>query len=539
MITFFTALVLLILGYLIYGAFVSKVFGPDDRETPCTRLEDGVDYVPIGPGRAFLIQLLNIAGLGPIFGALSGAIWGPSVYLWIVFGTIFAGAVHDYCVGMLSMRNDGASISEITGKYLGGTVKNIMRIFSVVLLVMVGVVFMVGPAGLLAMMLTEGAGAAAAGAVEGAAKTVMGYDLKQWTQILTVVILVYYFLATLLPIDKVIGKIYPLFGLCLIFMAIGIAGVTVYNHVQGTKPMIELWEGFKNMHPEASSTPIWPLMFITVACGAISGFHATQSPMMARCLKSERQGRFVFYGAMVAEGIIALIWASAGIAFYNTTHGGAEGFTTAGLLAVGGGNSTSVYQISVGLLGTAGSLLALLGVVACPITSGDTAFRSARLTLADWFGISQKGFIPRLVLALPLLAAGYAISFVDYKIVWRYFSWSNQTLAMIALWAAASYLERGYPGRGFLAAIPATFMSAVSVTYFCSADECYPAVVRGIRSLMDLMNGKGWINLTGSAIPDMYNSIPVNISYGIGIGVALLFFAVYCLKVRPFKKGEE
>ncbi len=496
MYSFLGGLVILILGYLIYGGIVNAIFAPDDRKTPCVQHPDGVDYVPITPGRAFLIQLLNIAGLGPIFGALTGAIWGPQVYLWIVFGTILAGAVHDYLVGMLSVRNDGASVSEITGKYLGGFMLQVMRLFSVVLLVMVGVVFMVGPAGLLALMITQGtSGAVGAG---GAAATVMGYTTAEWTKILTVIILVYYFLATLLPIDKVIGKIYPLFGLCLIFMAIGIGGVTVYNHIQGTKPMIELWEGLYNMHPKADTMPIWPLMFITVACGAISGFHATQSPMMARCLTSERQGRFVFYGAMVAEGIIALIWASAGIAFYNATGGG---FSTAGLLAVGGGNSTSVYQISVGLLGPIGSILALLGVVACPITSGDTAFRSARLTLADWFKIDQKGFAPRLALALPLLAAGYAISFLDYGIVWRYFSWSNQTLAMIALWAGAVYLSRNVgPAKGFIAAIPATFMSAVSVTYFCIAPECYLMLER-------------------------------NLAYGIGIAVAVLFAIIYLVRV--------
>ena len=516
MYSFLGGLVILILGYIIYGGIVNSIFGPDDRETPCVKHPDGVDFVPISAGRAFLIQLLNIAGLGPIFGALTGAIWGPQVYLWIVFGTIFAGAVHDYLVGMLSIRNDGASVSEITGKYLGGFMLQIMRLFSVILLVMVGVVFMVGPAGLLALMITQGT-SGAVGAAGSAPAMFMGYGAADWTKILTVVILVYYFLATLLPIDKVIGKIYPLFGLALIFMAIGIGGVTVYNHVQGTKPMIELWEGLYNMHPKADTMPIWPLMFITVACGAISGFHATQSPMMARCLTSERQGRFVFYGAMVAEGIIALIWASAGIAFYNATDGG---FSTAGLLAVGGGNSTSVYQISVGLLGPIGSILALLGVVACPITSGDTAFRSARLTLADWFKIPQKGFFPRIALSLPLLAIGYLISFQDYGIVWRYFSWSNQTLAMIALWAGAVYLCRNVgPGRGFIAAIPAAFMSAVSITYFCIANECYPAVIRGIMSV------SGW------NIPELYRAIPRNVSYGIGIGFAVLFFLIYWVKV--------
>ncbi|MBQ9390393.1 MAG: carbon starvation protein A [Synergistaceae bacterium] len=502
MYSFLGGLVILILGYMIYGAVVNKIFGPDDRQTPCVAHPDGVDFVPISAGRAFLIQLLNIAGLGPIFGALTGAIWGPQVYLWIVFGTIFAGAVHDYMVGMLSMRNDGASVSEITGKYLGGFMLQVMRLFSVVLLVMVGVVFMVGPAGLLALMVTQGTSGAVGAAAGAAPATAMGYTAAEWTKILTVVILVYYFLATLLPIDKVIGKIYPVFGLCLIFMAIGIGGVTVYNHIQGTKPMIELWEGLYNMHPKADSMPIWPLMFITVACGAISGFHATQSPLMARCLTSERQGRFVFYGAMVAEGIIALIWASAGIAFYNATDGG---FSTAGLLAVGGGNSTSVYQISVGLLGPVGSILALLGVVACPITSGDTAFRSARLTLADWFKIDQKGMAPRLLLALPLLGAGYAISFLDYGIVWRYFSWSNQTLAMIALWAGAVYLCNNVSaGASLMAAVPATFMSAVSVTYFCIAPECYLMLER-------------------------------NLAYGIGIGVAVLFALIFYF--RTYRKA--
>lgn len=502
MYSFLGGLVILVLGYMIYGAIVDKIFAPTDNPTPCVAHPDGVDFVPITPGRAFLIQLLNIAGLGPIFGALTGAIWGPQVYLWIVFGTIFAGAVHDYLVGMLSVRNDGASVSEITGKYLGGFMLQVMRLFSVVLLVMVGVVFMVGPAGLLALMVTQGT-SGAVGAAGSAPAVVLGYDAKQWTEILTIVILVYYFLATLLPIDKLIGKIYPIFGLCLIFMAIGIGGVTVWNHIQGTKPMIELWEGLYNMHPKADTMPIWPLMFITVACGAISGFHATQSPLMARCLKSERQGRFVFYGAMVAEGIIALIWASAGIAFYNATDGG---FSTAGLLAVGGGNSTSVYQISVGLLGPVGSILALLGVVACPITSGDTAFRSARLTLADWFKIDQKGMAPRLLLAVPLLAVGYYVSRLEYGIVWRYFSWSNQTLAMIALWAGAVYLCRNVSkGASLMAAIPATFMSAVSVTYFCIAPECYLMLER-------------------------------NLAYGIGIGVAVLFALIFCF--TTYRKAE-
>ncbi len=513
MYSFLGGLILLILGYLIYGSIVNSVFGPDDRKTPCVEHPDGVDFVPISAGRAFLIQLLNIAGLGPIFGALSGAIWGPQVYLWIVFGTILAGAVHDYLVGMLSIRNDGASASEITGKYLGGFMLQVMRVFSVVLLVMVGVVFMVGPAGLLARLFVQGTSAVSGSAP--AATELWGYTEANWKEILTVIILVYYFLATLLPIDKVIGKLYPLFGLCLIFMAIGIGGMTIYNHIQGTKPMIELWEGFYNMHPNAANQPIWPLMFITVACGAISGFHATQSPMMARCLTSERQGRFVFYGAMVAEGIIALIWASAGIAFYDKGVGG----VLQGLFDAGGGGPKSVYDISIGLLGSIGSILAILGVVACPITSGDTAFRSARLTIADWFKIPQKGFAPRLILAFPLLAVGYWISRFDYDIVWRYFSWSNQTLAMIALWAGAVYLCRNVgAGKGFIAAIPATFMSAVSITYFCFAAECLGLAQKYV------------INEAGKKVTEL---IPGGVlpSYAIGIAAAILFFAIYYMRV--------
>lgn len=453
MITFFVCLVILIIGYVTYGAFVEKVFHPDDRETPCTRLEDGIDYTPIAPWRAFLIQLLNIAGLGPIFGALSGAIWGPSVMLWIVFGTIFAGAVHDFLSGMLSMRNNGASISEITGIYLGPAMKNVMRVFSVVLLVMVGVVFMVGPAGLIALLTPD------------------WLDVKFWT----IVILIYYFIATLLPIDKVIGKLYPVFGICLIIMAIGIGGATVVNHLNGSAPMLEMT--LQNLHPAAK--PIWPFMFITVACGAISGFHATQSPMIARCLTSEKDGRRIFYGAMVAEGVIALIWAAAGCAFYEKTGG-----LMTGLAEMNGGNSTTVYNMSIGLLGPIGGVLAMIGVIACPITSGDTAFRSARLTIADWFKIDQKDNMKRLLLSAPLLIVGYFISLVDYNVIWRYFSWSNQTLAMIALWAGATYLAK-YVSKNasFMAAVPATFMSAVSCTYILMADEgfklspsiCYPA----------------------------------------------------------------
>ncbi|MBQ9494435.1 MAG: carbon starvation protein A [Treponema sp.] len=445
MITFLLCIVALVVGYLLYGAFVDKVFQPDvNKKTPATANPDGVDYVPMNKTKAFLVQLLNIAGLGPIFGAVTGALWGPSVYLWIVFGTIFAGAVHDYLSGMLSIRNDGASISEITGKYLGPVMQNVMRVFSVVLLVMVGVVFMVGPAGLLARLTPD------------------WLNVKVWT----VIILIYYFLATLLPVDKVIGRVYPVFGIFLIVMAIGVSISTIAN--SSVRPMMELT--LENLHP--AGTPIWPIMFISVACGAISGFHATQSPIIARTIQNEKDGRKIFYGAMVAEGVIAMIWASAGIAFFYNRGGIGTGLQA--MADIGGGNANSIYEMCTGLLGKVGGAIALIGVIVCPITSGDTAFRSARMTIFNWFKLDEKDIKIRLGIAVPLLLIGYGISFIDYGIVWRYFSWSNQTLAMIALWSAAVYLATNYSNKNkcWIAVVPATFMSAVSVTYFMYAGEC-------------------------------------------------------------------
>ena len=445
MFSFLICLALLIGGYFVYGGIVEKTFGPDDRETPAVKINDGVDYMVLPQWKLFMIQLLNIAGLGPIFGALSGALWGPVVFLWITFGTIFAGAVHDYFSGMMSERNEGASISEISGIYLGGAMKNVMRVFSVVLLVMVGTVFAVGPAGLIQLLFTNGG------------STGIVASKLFWL----VLILIYYFIATFLSIDKIIGKIYPLFGICLIIMALGVAlGIFTKGY-----EIPEIWNNFANLHPQG--TPIWSFMFITVACGAISGFHATQSPLMARCMKSEKQGHFVFYGAMVSEGIIALIWAAAGCALYT----GEE------LLALGGGGSTAVYDVCSKTMGGVGIALAMLGVIACPITSGDTAFRSARLVLADWFHMEQKSWKNRLVLCVPVLGVGAilgignALGKIDYTIIWRYFSWTNQTLAMIVLWAASMYLF--YDKKNYwITAVPATFMSAVSCTYFVLAPEC-------------------------------------------------------------------
>ncbi len=434
MISFFVCLAILIIGYLLYGAFVERTFKPDDRPTPAVTMADGTDYVVMSNPKIFLIQLLNIAGLGPIYGAIAGALWGPSVFLWITFGTIFAGGVHDYLSGMISMRHKGTSISEIVGIYLGPFMKTVMRIFSVVLLILVGTVFATGPAALLAMLTPE------------------AFDAKFWL----VVVIAYYFLATLVPIDKLIGKIYPIFGICLIVMALGVAsGIVLQGY---TIPEIT----FSNLHPKGQA--IWPFMFITVACGAISGFHATQSPLMARCMASEKDGRKIFYGAMVGEGIIALIWAAAGVAFYESTGGLAEAITRLG------GQGGVVYEICNTLLGPIGAVIAMVGVIACPISSGDTAFRSARLVISDWFKIDQQKIKTRLAVTVPLLAIGALLSQVDITIIWRYFSWSNQTLAMIALWAAAAYLRKNQT-LPWIAAIPATFMSAVSCTYILMAPE--------------------------------------------------------------------
>ena len=446
MISFFICLALLIGGYFVYGKIVENTFAPDDRETPAVRINDGVDYVVMPKWKLFLVQLLNIAGLGPIFGAMQGALWGPVVFLWITFGTIFAGGVHDYFSGMLSERNDGASISEVCGIYLGGVMKNVMRVFSVVLLVMVGTVFAVGPAGLIVTLLKNG----------GVTGMITSSEMWLW------IILAYYFIATFISIDKIIGRIYPLFGICLIIMAVGVI-CGIFIHPEFTIP--EIWSHFYNMHPKG--TPVWSFMFITVACGAISGFHSTQSPLMARCMKSEKQGHFVFYGAMVAEGVIALIWAAAGCAIYEVSGGLSTGLSA----VLASGQSAAIYDVCIKTMGSVGVALAMIGVILCPITSGDTAFRSARLVLADWFKIDQNKFSKRLILCVPLLAVGAFVGHLDYSIVWRYFSWTNQTLAMIVLWTASMYLFREKKNY-WITAVPATFMSAVSMTYFFCAPEC-------------------------------------------------------------------
>ncbi|MBR2549367.1 MAG: carbon starvation protein A [Clostridiales bacterium] len=437
MISFLIALAVLVIGYITYGKLTEKVFGPDDRTTPAVAINDGVDCVPIKTWKALLIQLLNIAGTGPIFGALMGACFGPVVFLWIVFGSILGGAVHDYMSGMISERNKGASIAELSGIYLGKPALYIMRVFSILLLLLTGTVFVTSPAALISSL------------------TPAALGNTFWI----IVILIYYVLATLLPVDKMIGKLYPVFGVILIIMALSIAGGIIFLP-QYTIPEVTL----VNLNPE--NLPIWPFMFITVACGAISGFHATQSPMMSKCITSERDGRTVFYGAMIIESVIALIWAAAGVAFYGSTQVLQEALSDLGQSGV-------VYEISKQMLGNVGGVLAIVGVVVCPITSGDTAFRSARLILAEWTKLDQKKIGYRLLITLPLLGVSAVLTQLDFNVLWRYFSWSNQTLAMISLWVATSYLIRNKKQRfiSLITAIPASFMTAVSVTYILVAKE--------------------------------------------------------------------
>lgn len=436
MMQFIIGIIVLIVGYFTYGKVVDKHFGANDSiETPANRLRDGIDFVPLSRPRVFLIQLLNIAGLGPIFGAIQGALFGPAAFIWIALGSVFAGGVHDYFSGMLSVRHDGQSISEIIGTYLGDGARFIMRIFSVILLVLTGTVFMIGPAGLLANLKLFGLGS---------------FDM--WLAI----IFIYYFLATILPVDKIIGKVYPIFGLSLLVMAMGIGGKLITGGYE--LPAFTL----QTLHPEG--LPVWAMLFTTIACGAISGFHATQSPMMSRCLEKESDGRPIFYGAMIAEGIIAMIWAAAAMAFFN----GTEGLGNA--MANGGGAAGVVNTVSLSLLGPVGGILAMLGVVVAPITSGDTAFRAARLTIADAIKFKQGPIKNRLSFAVPLFIVAFGLTRVDFNKIWRYFAWSNQTLAMIVLWTAAAYLVKNKKSH-WMASIPATFMTAVSSTYLLQAPE--------------------------------------------------------------------
>ena len=451
MITFFISFVALVLGYLLYGKFVSKVFAPDDRKTPAVVINDGIDYVPMPNWKIFMIQFLNIAGTGPIFGAIMGAKFGPAAYLWIILGCIFAGATHDFFSGMLSMRNNGADLPALIGKYLGKTPRNVMLVFCVVLLIMVGTVFVYSPA------------------------EILGH-LSGGSLLWIIVIFAYYVVATMLPIDKIIGKIYPIFSFSLLFMAVALIVMLLIK-----MPVLpELWDGLGNMAKEQDPSftdNIFPCLFITIACGAISGFRATQSPLMARCLKSEKMGRPIFYGSMITEGLVALVWATVAMWFFydSPTPGyeqlaAAKGFHTSAPMVV-----TTVCQDWLGILG---GVLAILGVVAAPITSGDTAFRSARLIVASALKLNQKPKMNRLYVCLPIFVVSIALlawqsSNPDgFNVIWQYFGWSNQTLSVFTLWAITVYLVRKNKPY-VITLLPALFMTGVCSTYLFISKQAF------------------------------------------------------------------
>ena len=485
MITFLLALAALVAGYFLYGSRVDRIFGIDaSRPTPAVTKTDGVDYIPLPSWRIFLIQFLNIAGLGPIFGAIMGVLYGPAAYFWIVFGTIFGGAVHDYLSGMLSLRRGGVSLPEIVGEELGNGIKQLMRVFSLFLLILVGAVFVINPAELITGIFTQYV-AGQDGVLPAWVQTLNNIMPLQWWFI--ILVFIYYLLATLLPIDKIIGKLYPLFGMALLFMAVGVLAVLLFN----MEALPEITDGLHNRHPQADSLPIFPMMFISIACGAVSGFHATQSPLMARCLKNEKMGRPIFYGAMVTEGILALIWAAAARAFTGSYEGLA-------LYLAESGNKPLILvnDIAVTWLGTIGGFLAMLGVIFAPITSGDTALRSARLIAADFLHVEQSSIRNRLLITLPIFAISAFIMMIDFNILWRYFAWSNQALSVFTFWSLTVFLARERKGLSYLITlIPALFMTVVCVTYIMFAPE-------GL-------------------------SLNYYLSLGIGLGVATLFMILF------------
>ena len=445
MISFLISILALVLGYLLYGAFVERVFGPDPhRKTPAIEKADGVDFIAMPNWKVFMIQFLNIAGTGPIFGAIMGAKFGPASFLWIVLGCVFAGAVHDYLSGMLSMRHGGAGLPELVGTYLGRTTRTVMLVFSILLLVMVGAVFVYSPAVILG--------------------SIAGNGTRGAIMIWVVVVFAYYIIATLLPIDKIIGRIYPLFAVALLFMA---AGLLVCLFVKWPS-LPEFWDGLSGWTAKTGieSQPIFPCLFITIACGAISGFHATQSPLMARCIKNEKMGRPIFYGSMITEGLVALVWAAvASWVFYD---GGA------GELGISPGSAAPaiVTAVSKSWLGAVGGVLAVLGVVAAPITSGDTAFRSARLIIADFLHLEQKSVVKRLYIAVPLFVGSAFLLWYNiadesgFNTIWRYFGWSNQALSVFTLWTLTVFLARNKGGLWYLVTLlPALFMTSVCTTF--------------------------------------------------------------------------
>ncbi|GHA59726.1 carbon starvation CstA family protein [Pontibacter akesuensis] len=476
MISFCLSVIALLLGYFFYSKFVERIFEVDpNRPTPAVTMRDDVDYLPMPQWKIFLIQFLNIAGLGPIFGAVAGAMWGPSAFLWIVLGSIFAGGVHDYFSGMLSIKHKGESITEITGRYLGDGMKQFMRAFTIILMIMVGAVFIMGPAKILNDMTGDIA------------------TVTTWVWC----ILVYYILSTVLPIDKLIGKLYPLFGVALLFMAFGLMIVLF----KGDYVIPELtMASLTNMRTHPESFPLFPMLFVTIACGAISGFHASQSPMMARCMTNEKQGRSIFYGAMITEGVLALIWAAVSMSFF----GGIRELNDT-MVAQQGNAAYVVNVISNTMLGKIGGVLALLGVVAAPITSGDTAFRSARLIVADFTKSNQSKILNRLLISLPLFVVGFGLTLIDFGIVWRYFAWTNQTLATIVLWTVTVYLINEHKFY-WVSLVPATFMTVVVVSYILVAPEGF--------------------------------SLSTDIAYPTGIGVALMLLIVTLIKANRIKNQK-
>ena len=470
MISLITSIFLLILGYFVLGKFFEKILGADpNSRTPARQKSDGVDFIILPTWKVFLIQFLNIAGLGPIFGAIAGALWGPVAFIWIVLGSLFAGGIHDYFSGMLSLRHGGQSIAEVTGHYLGSHVKIFMRGFTVILMILVGAVFILGPAKIL----------------EGLAPNFL--STSGWIA----VIIFYYLLSTILPIDKVIGRIYPFFGSTLLFMALGLL-FAIFSDTGTSIPEIG-WNSFQNFHYGGESFPIFPMVCVTIACGAISGFHSTQSPIMARCMKNEMNGRPVFYGAMITEGVVALIWAAISMSFF----GGVEELNTT-MRTQDNNAAWVVNKISTDLLGSIGGVLAIIGVVAAPITSGDTSFRSARSILSDFINLDQSRIKNRLILSVPLFVVGFGLTLIDFGVVWRYFAWTNQTLATVVLWTITSYLIK--EGKNYwVGLIPAFFMSIVVTSYILIAPE-------GL-------------------------SLPVNVSILIGFGVAL---SIALVVIIPF-----
>ena len=449
MVTFLVSILLLCAGYFVYGKMVERFVGADpERKTPAYERQDGIDFMPMPTWKVFVIQFLNIAGLGPIFGAIMGAAYGPASYLWIVLGCIFMGAVHDFFAGMMSLRNGGANMPDITGRYLGNTMKKVMNFIVAFLLLAVGVSFVTGPSDLIASL--------------------TGVSKEIWLY----VIFAYYLLATLLPIDKIIGTIYPYMGAALLFMALGVGIMLIAGDISGAHEMVELTpQTLKNWHYDPADNILVPMLFIVVSCGAISGFHSTQSPLMARCLKNEKYARPVFYGSMIAEGIVAMVWATAAMAFFGGPQGLNDAMTE-GVMIDGVLTkitpAIAVDMICKSWLGKVGAVIAVIGVVICPITSGDTAFRSLRLTLADLFKSDQKLISKRLIISVPIFALAFFCCKMDFSTVWNYVGIGNQLLATLVLWTSAAYLiSKGKPH--WMCSLPAAFLTFVCVSYFIMA----------------------------------------------------------------------